>query len=379
MADLLRAARDVADIVEAHADRAERDRRLPMTVVDALRDADLLRMCVPRAYGGPEADPVTMAKAIEAVSTADGAAGWCTMIASTTSSLSAFLPAEAACEMFAHRQHISGGVFAPNGTARVVDGGWNVSGVWSWGSGTQHCRYILGGARIGAGESARDGDEFRLMFFNAADVRIHDTWHTSGLRGTGSNDFSVTDVFVPRERSIVARGSRPIIETPLAMFPNFTLLAIGVASVALGLARRAIDEFVDVAVHKRPQFSQRTIAQSGTSQTDLARAEAHLRSARAFLFGEVADAWDIALNGGKVDLDARVRIRLAGANAVDAATRAIDSVYTMAGGMAVFETSQLQRCLRDVHVVSQHIMVAPRLFETLGKHLFGAEIDSSSI
>jgi indole-3-acetate monooxygenase len=371
MVDLLRAARDVADIVEAHADRAERDRKLPNAVVKALRDADLLRMCVPRAYGGPEADPVTMAKAIETVSIADGAAGWCTMIASTTSSLSAFLPPATAQEIFGDRRNVSGGVFAPNGTGCAVEGGWKVSGVWNWGSGTQHCQFICAGTRI--------GDDIRLMFFDAADVRIHDTWRTSGLRGTGSNEFSVDEVFVPRARSMSARGARPTVEVPLAAFPNFTLLAVGVAAVALGLARRAIEEFVEVAVDKHPQFSQRTLAQVGTNQTDLARAEAGLRAARAFLYGEVADAWEMALNGGGVDVDARVRIRLAGANAVDAATRAIDSVYTMAGGTAIFETSLLQRCLRDVHVVSQHIMVAPRLFETLGKHLFGTEIDSSTI
>lgn len=369
--DLVRAARDVADIVEAHADRAERDRRLPMAVVDALRKADLLRMCVPAAYGGPEADPVSMVKAIETVSAADGAAGWCAMIASTTSSLSVFLPPDTAREIFADRAHVSGGVFAPNGTGCAVDGGWKVSGVWNWGSGTQHCRYILGGTRL--------DDDFRLMFFDAADVRIHDTWHTSGLRGTGSNEFSVADVFVPKARTISATSPRPTMEAPLAAFPNFTLLAVGVAAVALGLGRRAIDEFVDLAVDKHPQFSQRTIAQVGTNQTELARAEARVRSARAFLLGEVADAWQVALNGGRIELDARVRIRLAGANAVEAATRAIDSVYTMAGGTAIYETSQLQRCLRDVHVVSQHIMVAPRLYETLGKHLFGTPIDSATM
>lgn len=369
--DLVRAARDVADIVEAHADAAERGRRLPMPVVDALRDADLLRMCVPRAYGGPEADPVAMAKAIEVVSIADGAAGWCTMIASTTSSLSAFLPPDAAMEIFGDPGNVTGGVFAPNGTGCAVEGGYRVSGVWNWGSGAQHCRYILGGTRI--------GDDFRLVFFDAADVRIHDTWFTSGLRGTGSNEFSVVDAVVPAARTMSARGAKPTVDAPLAAFPNFTLLAIGVAAVALGLARRAIDEFAELAVDKHPQFSQRTLSQVGTNQTDVARAEARLRAARAFLLGEVSDAWEVAANGGRVDLDARVRIRLAGAHAVEAATRAIESVYTMAGGAAIYDTNPLQRCLRDVHVVSQHIMVAPRLFETLGKHLFGIEIDSGSI
>jgi indole-3-acetate monooxygenase len=366
--DLVQAARDLGELVEAHADKAEHDRRLPKQVVDALRDAQLLRMCVPALYGGPEADPVTMARAIEAVSIADGATGWVTMIASTTSSLSLFLPGEWAEKIYADRLTVTCGVVAPNGTATPTDGGWLIDGRWMWGSGVHHCQWITGGA------TADDG-EHHVMFFEAEDVTIHDTWHTSGLRGTGSNDFSVCQAFVPTGRS-VQLGRRGDLDCPLAAFPSFTLLAVGVAAVTLGIARRAIDEFVELAVDKRPQYSRRTIAEMGTPQSDLARAEASVGSARAFLLDEVDAAWQTICQGGEVSVDARVRIRLAGANAAEAATRAIDSVYTMGGGTSVFESSQLQRCLRDVHVATQHIMVAPRLYETLGKRFFGAEVDS---
>jgi alkylation response protein AidB-like acyl-CoA dehydrogenase len=369
--DLVQAARDLGELVEAHADKAERDRRLPKRVVDALRDAQLLRMCVPAVYGGPEADPVTMARAIEAVSIADGAVGWVTMIASTTSSLSLFLCREWAEKIYADRRTVSCGVVAPNGTATPVEGGWLVDGRWMWGSGAHHCQWITGGVMAGGGEH-------HLMFFEAADVTIHDTWHTSGLRGTGSNDFSVCQAFVPAGRTV--RLGRPSdSDWPLAAFPTFTLLAIGVAAVTLGIARRAIDEFVELAVEKRPQFSQRTIAQMGTPQSELARAEAAVRAARAFLLDEVDAAWQAVRRGSEVTVDARARIRLAGAHAAEAATRAVNSVYTLGGGAAVFESCQLQRCLRDVHVATQHIMVAPRLYETLGKRFFGAEVDSTML
>ncbi|HAP75963.1 MAG TPA: hydrolase, partial [Acidimicrobiaceae bacterium] len=134
-----------------------------------------------------------------------------------------------------------------------------------------------------------------------------------------------------------------------------------------------------LGVDKRPQFSQRTIAQMGTNQSDLARAVARLSAARAFLFDEVGQAWNAVQAGGRVSLHQRARMRLAGANAAETAAAVVDTLYTMAGGTSVFESSALQRCLRDAHVATQHIMVAPRLYETMGKHLFGIDIDATMI
>lgn len=371
-ASLVEAAHDVAAVVVANADAGEQARRLPAATLAALVDADLMRMCVPKRYGGPEADPLTLLAAIEAVARADGAAGWCTMIASTTSSMSMFMDATWAETIFGDPAVVTGGVFAPNGAARADGDQWLVDGRWMWGSGTQHCRWICGGAR------GDDGVQY-VMFFDAADVTIHDTWHTSGLRGTGSNDFSVHGAAVPLDRTIRPLAGRRVVDTPLAAFPNFTLLAIGVAGVTLGIARRAIDELVAIAVDKRPQFSQRTIAQVGTAQTELAKASARLGAARAFLCDEVAAAWRSVADGSVVSVDARARIRLAGAHAAETAADVVTAMYTMAGGTSVFEQCVLQRCLRDVHVATQHIMVAPRLYETVGKHLFGAEIDAAML
>lgn len=371
-AHLVQAAADVGEVVEAHADRAEQQRRLPAALVRALRDAQLLRLAVPQVYGGPEADPITMLRCIESVATADGAAGWCTMIASTTSSLSMFMHPEFAEQIFADPKVVTGGVFAPNGTATTRGDNWVVDGRWMWGSGTQHCQWICGGTRTD------DGGQ-QLMFFAADDVTIHDTWHTSGLRGTGSNDFSVHRAKVPKGRAVTAVGARRQVDVPLAAFPNFTLLAIGVAGVTLGIARRALDEFVELAVEKQPQFSSRTIAQTGTAQSELARAEASLRAARSYLYEQVAAAWDTVVAGGKVGVDTRAAIRLAGAHCAETAAAVVDRVFTMAGGAAVFDSNQLQRCLRDVHVATQHIMVAPRLYETMGKHLFGLDVDTTML
>jgi indole-3-acetate monooxygenase len=369
---LVDAARSVADVVAAHADAAEQQRRLPQPTVDALVAAGLMRMCVPSTYGGPDASPMEVVEAIEAVAMVDGAAGWCVMIASTTSSMSLFLPPEFASAIYGDPAVVTGGVYAPNGTATEVEGGWSVTGRWQWGSGTQHCQWITGGARTPDGA-------FHLMFFDAADVTFHDTWHTVGMRGTGSLDFSVDQAFVPAGRSVLPGVGRPTIDGPLAAFPNYSLLASGVAAVALGVARHALDELTELAQGKRPLFSSRTLAQSGSVQADLARAEASLRAARSFLLGELSDAWASAGAGGRVDVPVRARIRLACVHAAEAAARAVDVAFTLAGGTSVYESSPLQRCLRDAHVATQHLMVSPRLYETLGRLQLGLDTDTSAL
>ena len=373
-ATIVEAARDVAELVEAHADDGERLRRMPMATVKALADADLMRMCVPRSYGGPEVDPMTMVEAIATVAHADGAAGWCTMIASTTSSMAAFLPADVAREIYGDPTSITGGVFAPNGKGVVtsVDGvdGFTVTGRWAWGSGTQHCRWVLGGALC-------DDGTFRLCWFPQSAVTFHDTWYTTGMRGSGSLDYSVTDAFVPLDRTMQPGVTRPVVTTPLSTFPNFTLLAAGVSAVGLGVARRALDELVDIAQGKKPQYSSKTLAQSGFTQVEVARAEGKLRAARAFLLDELGSAWESALAGHDVSVAARTGIRLAATHAASIGAEVADAAFTLAGGTAVYDTSLLGRCMRDAHIVTQHIQTAPKLNETIGKLLLGVDVDTS--
>ncbi len=250
--------------------------------------------------------------------------------------------------------------------------GWRVTGRWQWGSGSQHCNYLTGG-------SVTDDGEFHLMFLDVADVTIHDTWYSTGLRGTGSNDFSVDGAYVPMGRSVQPLLGKRRVDCDLAAFPNFSLLAAGVAAVSLGVARHAIDEFTELAVGKRPLFSSRTLSQSGSAQAELAKAEATLRSARAFLHDELAQAWMQARTGDRIDVATRARIRLACVHAAGSAAQATDVVYTLAGGTSVFESSPLQRCLRDAHVATQHLMVSPRLYETLGRMFFGIDVDTASL
>lgn len=372
MPALIDAVADIADVIEAHADEAERERRLSLATVDALARNDLMRMCVPKVYGGPEVAPPDMIEAIIAVAHADGAAGWCSMIASTTASMCAFLPAETAQAIYGDPTCVTGGVFAPNGRGAVqatggIDG-LSVTGRWAWGSGTQHCRWVVGGAQC-------DDGTFRLCWFPADEVTFIDTWHTGGMRGSGSLDYSVADAFAPLDHTIQPGVSRPVADTPLARFPNFALLACSVAAVGLGIGRRALDELSDIAQGKLPQFSSKTLAENGFTQIEFARAEAQLRAARAFLIDEISGAWDDTLESGAITLDRRIRLRMAATHAATAGATAADAAYTLAGGTSVYDTSLLGRCLRDAHVVTQHIQTAPKLNQKIGRLLFGLDDD----
>jgi len=370
---LLESARALGPQIRAFSDDAESLRRLPADLVRVLSEAGLMRLGLPQQYGGPELDPVSFLEVVEEVSRHDSAAGWCVMIASTTAPMAAYLPEEEAARIYGRDPlTVTGGAIAPSGTGHAVKGGYGVTGRWQWGSGTQHCSWIAGGTLTDAGD-------YRLMFFPAADVEILDTWYASGLRGTGSNDFAVSDLFVPESRAVAIVGAPPRLQRPLYVFPLFSLLSLAVASVCLGVARRAIDELVELAAKKTPAFSAKRLAASSMTQVDVARAEAALGSARAFLIDEIGKSWDVVLAGGEVGLDQRARVRLASANAGARCVEAVDLAYHAGGGSSVYAKSPLQRCFRDIHTASQHIMVAPRTYELFGRMRFGVHADTSML
>jgi alkylation response protein AidB-like acyl-CoA dehydrogenase len=213
--------------------------------------------------------------------------------------------------------------------------------------------------------------EVHLMVFEAAQVEILDTWNPSGLRGTGSHDFQVCEAFVPADRSVLLGASPLRIKTPLYRFPFFGLLAVGVCAVALGVARRAIDELVTLATKKVPTWAQRPLAQRPMIQVHVAEAEAALRSARAFVFDAIDAAWDLAVTGEALSLAVRRDLRLAAANAVRQAVKAVDLMYEAGGGSSIHADNPLQRCFRDVHVATQHIMVASGIYEQTGRAYLG--------
>src|SRR5438046_2869342 len=286
-------------------------------------------MCVPRALGGGEVDPATMIRTIEIIAAADGAAGWSAMIGATSGVASAYLAEDAAREIYGSEPEVvSGGAFAPLGRATVVDGGYRVTGRWPFASGCEHCAWLMGGSVVLDGGQPRllpsGMPDNRLMLFPAAQVRIIDTWDVAGLRGTGSHDIAVEDRFVPAARSLSLIADRPRTTGPLYAFPVFGLLALGIAGVALGIARRALDELVALAGGKTPAGSRRLLAERPVIQAEVARAEATLGAARAFLAETVGAAWERAQAAGAIEVRERARPRPA------ATRRALGQVYRRA-------------------------------------------------
>lgn len=376
MTDLLARAAGLAPLLREHADTAERERRSPAAVVDALRDARIFDLFVPAAFGGLEIDVATGIQVIEELSAADGSAGWVAMIGATTGIVAAYLPEEATRKVYTPGA-ITGGVVAPRGRAAQVEGGFRVKGRWPYASGCQHSDWLVAGCLVtvdGKTQSLESGaPDWRIMVLPVRDVEIIDTWHVSGLRGTGSHDMAVGDVFVPEAYSFPIAG-KAVHPGPLYTFSMQGLLAVSVAGVALGIGRHAVEEIIALASAKTPTGSPSTLAKWGVAQVEVARAVAALKSGRAFLLETARDIWDTVSAGGHATVEQRALLRLAASNAVSSAVRATDIAYELGGGTSVYESSPLQRCLRDVHAVTQHIMVGAASYESAGRTLLGLEL-----
>lgn len=375
------AAREIAPLARALADETERARRLAPPVVDALRSAGLFRMLVPREFGGGQASVAELVAAIEAVAAGDGSAGWCLMIGATTGITAALLPREGAAEIHGEPGSITGGMLMPRGTAVPVEGGYLVTGRWSYGSGSSHATWLLGGVTVvdanGNPEAIPGGHpHLRMAFFPAGSYTIHDTWHVSGLRGTASNDYEVTNLFVPSHRTVGLGIDRPWAEGTLYAFPMYGLLALGVAAVGLGIARAAIDEVTALAQVKTPTGSRRQLAERAAAQAGIAEAHALLESGRAYLYASIESAWAAAEQGSPLSVADRAQLRLAATHAARSCTRAVDICYDLGGGSSIYETSPLQRHFRDIHTLTQHVMVGQPTYEVAGRVMLGLPVDT---
>lgn len=369
------AVQSLTDEVARRAPEIESVRRLPADLAQKMAKAGLFRMLLPASLGGHDTSPVQIGLAIETLAQADASAAWCLMIGATTGAMSNRMPAGMAREVFGSAEGITAGVFAPMGKA-VEDGDhWIVSGRWQWGSGSQNAGWIAGGAMLMGPDGPlldEDGRPLhRMMIFPAAEVELIDTWRTAGLCGTGSLDFQVKDVRVPKARSVALQSDPVTVDTPLARFPIFCMLALGVAAVALGNARGALLAAGNAAQTKKAAGSQRAMAERNVVQADFARAVAKLSAARAHYFETVGALWASVQAGGEGGLEPRNRLRLACAHAAEVGAEVSKVAYDMMGGSAVYLDNDLQRRFRDANVITHHAMVSPAIYELTGRVLLG--------
>ena len=378
MSALEAAVADIAREARSRAEEIESARSLAEDLGLTMARGGVFRALVPQCYGGLEVHPGTFARMLETLGHADGATGWCAMIGSTTALLSASLPEHWARTIYTdHPDTITSGVTAPMGRAVAHGDHWQVTGRWPFGSASRNSAWICGGCLVvdAAGEpipGPGGAPDVQLMFFPRDEVRIHDNWHVSGLRGTGSSDIEVSGIEVPKDRAVVL-GGRARIDAPLYRFPTLGLLAIGVASVALGIARRAVDELVDLAGGKVPTGGRKRLAERATVQADVGRADAALKSAQAYIHAAIDSAWQVAESGQRLGVAHKTELRAAAVHATWSAVDAVDRAYHAGGGSAIYAHSPLQRCFRDVHVATQHIMVAQPIYELTGKVRLGLE------
>jgi alkylation response protein AidB-like acyl-CoA dehydrogenase len=368
--ELVQRARELAPMLRANGARIEADRTLGPEVAGALAKAGLFRMAVPRSVGGPEHSPREIIEAIEAVSIADAAAGWCVGIGATTSLVAGYLPIESARTMFADPMHAACGVFAPMGKGVRESGGVRVKGRWSFASGVDHSEWRLVGF-------VTDDGAMLQGIVRREETRIVDTWSAAGLRGTGSHDMVIEDAFIPDAFTLSLAGS-PRETGPLYRFPVFGLLALSIAAVTLGVGRAALDAFAELAKTKKQAGSTRTLAERETIQTDLARAEGSLRAGRMLVLATIDEVFVRAQAGDPLSLADRAALRLAATHASERAAAAIDAVQRMAGSASVYDAQPFGRFHRDVHVATQHLMVSDTTYTMCGRAMLGLPVQEAA-
>ncbi|MGD0529901.1 MAG: acyl-CoA dehydrogenase family protein [Polyangiaceae bacterium] len=365
-------ARAAARIIAPLADATERARRLPEEAVRALVDAGVFKLLVPRGLGGAEASAPTLLAVLEEIARADGSAGWCAMIGASSGLMSGYLDEAVAREVYGPPDAITCGVFAPMGRAVREGDGLRVSGRWPFASGCEHSAWRMGGVVV---EGEPPTATVKSVLFRADETRVLDTWDTSGLRGTGSHDLEVHSVLVPAERCFSFMAERRTRGDGALAMSIFGVLASGVAAVALGIARGALDAIHELARAKLPAGAKRSIAHRETVQLAIAGAEAKVRAASAFLRESLAEA---ALEE-RPSLRSRAYVRLAASHAARAAAEAVDLAYEAGGASSIYAKNPLQRRFRDVHVATQHAMVGPLAATLAGRVLLDVESDTSTL
>ena len=374
--DIVAAARRLAPQIVAAREEAEQMRQTPATLARALADAGLYQMFLPRSVGGMEVEPLVAFEAIEELSKADGSVGWCAMIASDVAMITGWLPTETLRKMVGSPADFrAAGSLRPQGKAWPVDGGYRVKGQWNFASGIMNANWLYCPTVIMDGEKPQltpaGTPKVRAMWLPIKEARIIDTWQTIGMRGTGSHDFIVDDAFVPEDRSCFI--AEPPVEKGALYNQRLFLVALWVTTAgnALGIARGAIDTFVDIALRDASTQSTALLRDRPYVQSRVGTAEAILNAARAYVVHAVDAAWQ-AVRDGEPDPSRKIAdARLAITHAIHEAVRTVDIIFHAAGTNAIYTRNPLERHFRDVHVVVQHNSAFPVHYETAGKVLMG--------
>lgn len=375
---LIETARSMAPEIRERADEIEAARRVPDDIVKRLAAAGCFRMSVPRSAGGLEVDPLTNFAVVEELARADASVGWCVMIGSGTAwGLSGVATDELLGKIFAKPEAIVTGFNAVSGVARAVDGGYRLTGRWPFGSGIQHSDYLALSTLItDDGESLRmrpDGKhQWRTLVIPRTDLEVLDTWRTTGMRGTGSHDYTATDVFVPEERSLslIDDPRRP---NPMYRYPAFYLHNMGAVPLAVGAAaieamQRGKGPFRadKLMVAVQPNHMLRNVW--------LGEAAGMVAAARELAHASARSTWQLLADGGELTLQQRAMFRISMAHCFRAGSEAVLKMFDAFGSSAIYAVNPIDRYMRDVQTMKQHGAVAYRIYDRCGPMLLGEDL-----
>jgi alkylation response protein AidB-like acyl-CoA dehydrogenase len=376
LVDPVARARDLAHSITASADEIERRRRITEPLLGQLHEARLFRMLYPRSVGGDEVEPATYIDAVGELARHDGSVGWCVSIANSIGLFAPYLEPEAARTVFGDPRATC--AWGPPNDCRgiAVPGGYRVTGRWDFASGCRHASWMGAHGTVVEPDGSLRLNNFgrptlRTWLFPVEQATLLDNWDPIGLRGTASESYTVEELFVPEEFT-GTREDPTLRREPgqLYAFPQQTLYSVGIASVALGIARGMLDAFVELALRKTPRGTGR-LADNAVVQAELARAEATLGAARCYLLDTVTEIYRRARPAAPIDIPDRARARLAGSHAITSAVAVADTTYKAAGVDAIFPGSPFERRFRDIHTVSQQIQSRDAHYETVGQVLLG--------
>ena len=381
--DYIERAKAIGPELEAAAEEIERRRELPDPIVEALVERGLFRLLLPRSLGGAELSPAVYVQVIEEIAKHDASTAWCLGQATGCTMTSALLEPEVAREIFGGNRGIVAWGPPGGGTALAAPGGYRLTGTWSFASGSHHATWL--GAHVailaedGTPQLRSDGGPImRTLLFPKASAKFTDIWHVIGLRGTGSDSYTVSDLFVPENYTVLRQSDpKPRQPGPLYAFSSSNIYASGFAGVALGVARSTLDAFVELARDKVPRGAKRTLRDNNVVQAQVAQSEARLSAARAFLLGALEEIWREVDQTGRLTLDHHTTIRLASTWAIHQAREVVDMAYHAAGATAIFESNPFERRFRDIHTVVQQYQGRQAHFETVGQVLLGLESESA--
>ncbi len=378
--ETLNAAIELKPVIKTYRKIIESDRKLPMDLVTILKQAGMFKMTMPKEWGGSELDPISQIKVIETLSEADASVGWCVMIGGDNGYFSSFINQSTARDMFKDISAVTGSALSQTGRAEKVDGGYIVSGRWPFSSGCQHSTWLLGGCKVYDGDTLRirpgDIPETRQVFIPANKATILDTWHTLGLRGSGSNDFTIEKYFVPDEQTFSFQdlkvfNPKPLYRFPMAFMFNFAAVPIGTAQAAMTALLEAGEKPSRQVTLNGRFVPVRQLREEGFVQDAVGRASAMIGAAKAYLYTVVEDIWQTIQSGREPTPIQAAQFQSMNVQVFGMCREAVELVFKARGGSSVYSGSVLETCLRDLQTMDQHVMSSLRAYTQSGRILLG--------